>query len=119
MARRRGSEERRSFWRMALQMQRESGLPMSKFCEREGLSPPSFYAWRRKLDQEANATEPDSAAGGTRSGSLPQLLPVRVIAEQHDAPVEIVTPEGFVVRVHDHAATDNARRVLQLLQEVP
>ena len=113
------SEEKRSFWRMAIQMQRESGLKIVEFCKQEGLKPASFFAWRRKLDQESAAgvssRESDEMAEN-RSSS--QLLPVRVVEDDAGCSVEVVAPGGFLLRVPSDAATANVRRVLQLLQEV-
>jgi transposase-like protein len=40
-------------WRRLLRLQRSSGLSISAFCRREGVSQPSFYSWRRKLQAEA------------------------------------------------------------------
>ncbi len=36
-------------WRLRLRRQATSGLSITEFCEREGVSTPSFYAWRRRL----------------------------------------------------------------------
>ena len=124
MTRRRDSEEKRSFWRMAIQMQRESELPIAEFCRREGLSPASFYSWRRKLEQEADSKAPDQKAPN-QNVSSPQarLAPVHVVEDQvaldvrHDI-VEVASPAGFVLRVHDDATSDNVRRVLQLMHEL-
>jgi hypothetical protein len=46
-----GREERRAYWESAVELHRSSGLGVRDFCEREGLSPANFYAWRRKLGQ--------------------------------------------------------------------
>jgi transposase-like protein len=126
MARRRNSDETRSFWRMAIQMQHESGLPVGEFCRREGLHPTSFYAWRRRLEQAADDNGASEVAMVDRSVSSAQssLVPVHVIDDQvadNSRPhgiVEVVTPDGFVLRVPDDATIDNVRRVLQLMHEV-
>jgi hypothetical protein len=44
-------------WRRLLRLQRSSGLSISAFCRREGVSQPSFYSWRRKLQAEASFAE--------------------------------------------------------------
>ena len=57
--------EQRQFWQMAVETWRSSGLSIRAFCRQEGLSEPSFYAWRRKFssaalvnrEQEATASE--------------------------------------------------------------
>ncbi len=39
----------REEWRTRIEGQRQSGLTVAKFCHREGVSPATFYQWRRKL----------------------------------------------------------------------
>ncbi len=65
----RRSAERESFWRLALEEYRVSGLSVRAFCSREGLSEPSFYSWRRKFQHR------DAAASGSRQN----LVEVRVV----------------------------------------
>ncbi len=36
-------------WRLRLRRQATGGLSIPEFCEREGVSTASFYAWRRRL----------------------------------------------------------------------
>ena len=43
-------------WRQRLQRQLASGLSISQFCTREGVSSASFHAWKRRL-----ATPPTAA----------------------------------------------------------
>ena len=38
------------FWRLVFDSYSKSGLSVSKFCADEGISPSSFYHWRKKLD---------------------------------------------------------------------
>ncbi|HSN55293.1 MAG TPA: hypothetical protein VLT32_11505 [Candidatus Sulfomarinibacteraceae bacterium] len=111
---RRSSEEKRAFWRMVVQMQEESGLSVRKFCEREGLGQASFFGWRRKFRREAAEGCPSSDHGGESV----RLAPVKLLDEKCPAAVEVVSPSGLILRVHDEANTENVRRVLQLMQEV-
>jgi Transposase len=46
-------------WRLRLRRQAASGLSISAFCAREGVSSASFYAWRRRL-AAAPAVRPDT-----------------------------------------------------------
>lgn len=59
MAKRR-SGEREVYWREQVQRHAASGLSVRQFCQENGLSEPSFYAWRRTLaerHQPAPASE--------------------------------------------------------------
>ena len=38
-------------WRERLRRQERSELTVAEFCDREGVSVPSFYQWRKKLAQ--------------------------------------------------------------------
>ena len=48
-------------WRSLIQRQDSSGLTVSAFCERAGISQPSFYSWRRRLRSEVTFTEVKAA----------------------------------------------------------
>ena len=114
---RQDNEEKWAFWRMVVQMQGESGLSVRRFCEREGLGQASFFAWRRKLRQEATGAEGGSP-GPKKVEESPLLVPVRLLDEKGPAAVEVVCPSGFMLRVHDDADTENVRRVLHLVHEI-
>lgn len=53
-------------WRRTIQQWRRSGLTIRAFCERYGVSEPSFYYWRRRIEAEADG---DSAAADQRARS--------------------------------------------------
>ncbi len=111
---RRSSEEKRAFWRMVVQMQEESGLSVRKFCEQEGLGQASFFGWRRKL----RAEEAEPCDGSEHEDESVRLAPVKLLEDKGPSAVEIVSPSGLVLRVHDDAGTENVRRVLHLMHEV-
>ena len=69
-----------------------SGLTPAQFCAQEGVSLPSFYAWRRRLAPQAASTppQPDGDPG-------PRLLPVRL--PTGSAAVELALPNGAVLRL--------------------
>ena len=48
-----------SAWRRRLRRQARSGLSIPAFCDREGVSTASFYAWRRRLDAPPRAARPE------------------------------------------------------------
>ena len=73
-------------WRERLERQARSGLSIAAFCRREGLSPPSFYQWRRRLAESA--------------AQRPLLMPVHVAESSEPlAGIEIELPGGAVVRL--------------------
>jgi len=48
----------RSEWLQLVARFRESGLSMSEFCRREGLSPKTFSWWKAKLTPTGSAATP-------------------------------------------------------------
>jgi len=50
-------------WTARLARFQDAGQTVPKFCEKEGVSPPSFYQWRRKLA----AMQQEKGTTGTRS----------------------------------------------------
>lgn len=63
MAKRRRDPEAGEFWRLAIELQRESGLSVRQFCRHEQLQESAFYMWRRKL------REPTTCTGGAEVGA--------------------------------------------------
>ena len=73
-------------WRKVIQQQRASGLSVAAFCRRSGVPQASFYAWRRKLENEVNFAEVKLPAGvilksggvsATDTGEIELRLPFR------------------------------------------
>lgn len=95
----RGSAAER--WQRLLARQRHSGLGVAEFCRQEGVSPPSFYQWRRKLTSQ-----------GARP-KQPSFVAVSVVSA---SPVEVVLPGGAVVRVPG-GDERSLRQILTLLLE--
>jgi transposase-like protein len=94
-----GRVGRQGFWRSAIRRQEENGLPVARFCRREGLHPVTFYSWRRKLPQERVAARIGAGAEGKPRQESPSLVPVRLLEERESAAVEVASPSGLVLRV--------------------
>ena len=90
-------------WRQRLQRFERSGLSVVAFCAKEGVSVPSFYAWRRRLRMPV-----EQAA---------RLVPVRLFPGA--APVELVLPGGLVLRLQPGCDLDFVRSVVATLGERP
>ena len=45
------------YWRSALKRQAASGLSIARFCDQEGVSAPTFYKWRHRLQAAPRFTE--------------------------------------------------------------
>lgn len=56
--------EAREFWEAAIRLWDESGLSVREFCDREGLSEHTFYAWRRTLREDGALSKDGQTASG-------------------------------------------------------
>lgn len=91
------------YWQGIVDQFQQSGQAVQAFCTERGLSVPSFYQWKRRL------RDGDAAAA---SGILPvKLLPAAPsdLAET----IQVVTPNGFVVRVNASLSTEALARLLR------
>lgn len=102
----RRSEGKEQFWRRMVEGHSKSGASVRDWCDRHGVSEPSFYAWRREL------TKRD--AGGDRLG----LLPVTITPSVAQAPLEICWPDGVVVRVPAGCDLQLLRGALEVMRSL-
>jgi transposase len=98
-------------WQQRLDRFRRSGLSVADFCDREGVSTASFYAWRRRLQTAA----PPSHA----SADAPRLVPVRVAGPAAGGHVELLLPSGCVLRLSPGCDLAWLRQLLPLLGAAP
>jgi hypothetical protein len=87
---------------------RASGLSVRAFCARRGLATPSFYAWRRGLEQ--------------RDAERPAFVPVRVVPDGLAAcagTLEVVLAGDRIVRVTPGFDAGTLRQLLAVLEGRP
>ena len=111
------SAEKERFWQGVLKEQSKSGLTVKAFCQQQGVSVPSFYAWRRKLSKR------NSDARG-QEDDPPRMVPVTVIppvptTPRENVPIEIVTPNGFTLRVDRALSPADIAALLQVVLASP
>ena len=80
--------DRRRRWHETIERQRASRQSIVRFCAKEGLSPASFHAWKRRLRQR-RSTERNAA-----------LLPVQIVdgAQAGTGKLEVRWPDGMVLQ---------------------
>jgi hypothetical protein len=101
-------EVTRQAWMAPLARFADSGLTVATFCDREGVSVPSFYYWKR---QRGDDDGPAASAGA------PALLPVRLSAAP--TPVELLLPGGAVLRLSPGCDLDFVRTLRAALEGPP
>lgn len=73
-------------WQRRMARFKKSNVTVARFCEQEGVSVPSFYAWRKRLQGKPPAA--NAKAGDTAPASF---RPVRLVSS---APVTVRLPGG-------------------------
>ncbi len=106
--------ERASYWRRIIRRQKASGQSVRAFCLSEGVKESAYYHWRRELVRR----DAKSPAPNLNSANPTTFMPVQLLDDRNGAaPVEIVTGNGYVIRVSETATTDHVRRVLRAVGE--
>jgi transposase-like protein len=111
------------YWRRVLRQWQRSGQGVRAFCSAYGLSEPSFYAWRRAIQERDRSGErrsrrsPRQARGPVEGDSLPVFVPVTITATP--APLEVVLRDGRLVRVPAPFDAATLRQLLGVLAEAP
>ena len=101
-----------ALWRERIAAQARSGLSALAYCAQKGLSPRSFYAWRRRFTQEKLAKR------------LPMFVPVELPALSVSAgSLRIELPGGAIIVLPADASQERLvtllRAVLEAGQERP
>jgi len=101
----------RDEWRKRIERQQQSGLTVAEFCRREGVSPATFYMWKRKLPTKRSPqtrkrpARQKKGAGTHREGessATPSNVPfvqLPLSAPAASPWIEVVLAEGTVVRL--------------------
>ena len=127
MAREQRDRAKEQHWRRHLAAWRRSGWTIRAYCQAEGLSEPSFYAWRRVLtgrrprrattESSQDNTAKEKAAS---SATVSAFVPVRLVGTPASAAaVEVVLRGGRVVRVAAGFAAQTLRDVVAVLEGLP
>ena len=106
--------EKELHWREILKRQTDSGLSIRRFCATEGISEPSFYAWRKRLRERNSATQPRKA-GRRNDGRGQEGLFVPLQLVDAAARLEIVHPLGYRIQVTGDVNPVTLRHVIETL----
>ena len=87
------SADRQRYWREVIERQQASGQSIVGFCSKEGLSPASFHAWKRRLRRPRRETG--------RKAAKQALVPVQIVSDPTAGVgrLEVQWPGGVVLRV--------------------
>ncbi len=113
----RKNSEKALHWREILERQADSGVSVREFCATEGVSQPSFYAWRKKL----GTRKKDGSRAGTatrckdRHDNGRLFVPLQVLDTA--ATLEIIHPLGYRIQVTGEVNPVVLRGVIEALDE--
>ena len=106
-----GKEDR---WLQIVRLWRQSRLSVRDFCERRGVSEPSFYGWRRVLRERGLV---DDREVPSRGRGLPAFVKVAEAASCVPAAIELIVSEGRLLRIRPGFDADALRQLLRVLEE--
>lgn len=114
---RRNTGEAALRWREILKRQAGSGLSVREFCATEGVSQPSFYAWRRKLRERKNAgSRPPGARRRKDAADQGRMfVPLELLGAAQS--LEIIHPLGYRVQIGGEVNPAALRQVIEVLDE--
>lgn len=117
MARKKNGEPE-ARWREILGRQADSGLSIRRFCAAEGISEPSFYAWRKKLRTRKSGSMGTARLEGRHeemSDSTSLFIPLKLLDTA--VKLEIVHPLGYRIQVTGDVNPVALRHVIETLDE--
>jgi len=96
---------------------RQSGMPVAAFARRIGVSAPTVYNWKRRLEQRPVCADsplpvPQSMVRIISSGGTAAAIPAPSAA---DAGISIILPGGLACRIEPHFDEQTLKRLLHLL----
>ena len=105
------NKELRETWQNRIDRQRQSGQTIAQFCQQEGVSTPSYYQWKRKLQGEQPARQ--KRATTRRKTKVPKRRLAKETTPSVSSPfvqlpmpappscpwIEVVLSEGTIVRL--------------------
>lgn len=84
-----------ALWAERLARQQRGTLSVAEFCRRERISPPSFYAWRKRLEKDQRALfvplELSRAVGPSACGVQIELPGGALVTLPAEASAELLT----------------------------
>ena len=102
--------DQEQFWRMAIETWQAGGLSVRQFCTNEGLSEPSFYAWRKKLAGGSVQDEKDKPK--------PSAFIEVAIPRSNSVVMELLMISGNTLRIPAGVDTATLSTVLSVVRSV-
>ena len=111
------SAEKEARWREIVERQAGSGLSIRGFCADEGISEPSFYAWRKKLRQRQDGGRRARQPKGREEFGADAGLFVPLQLVDTVSTLEIIHPLGYRIQVTGNVDRVALRQVIEALDD--
>jgi hypothetical protein len=111
-------------WLQHIRRWQASRLSVREYCDRHQLREANFYCWKRTLRQRGLLTVKMASDGlaphADTGGKAPFFLPVAVAgADAATGRIDLVLPDGWIVRVAAGFDAGTLRQLLAVLRERP
>jgi hypothetical protein len=106
----RRERQRREFWQKHVDAWQHSRMSISAYCAEHGLIESSFRAGQRDLESC------DEIPQSTQKSDAVRWVPVHIVATPTASPLELVLPDGLVIRVPSGFDPQTLRRLLSALE---
>jgi transposase-like protein len=101
-------------WRRLLDRQAGSGLSIREYCAKEGISQPSFYAWRKRFrDRDSVGRRGSKPSSSEKANVSSEFIPLRL--RDSASALVLIHPLGYQVRVTGEVNLTALRQVLEVL----
>ena len=104
------------YWRGLLFQWRGSGLSVHDFCAAQGVSVPSFYAWRREI-RERDREASELRRGESSSDASPAFVKLTLDDVTMPPSIEVIISERRRLLVRAGFDADLLRQLVRLLEE--
>jgi hypothetical protein len=120
------------YWRGMINEFTGSGLSAAEFCRRKEISYSAFNDWRyeiaardKEAESEARRQKPQSRGADSahqHTAPIGPFVPVRIVGNSKVAsvnsasPLELVSPNGFILRMSEGCSMELLASVLSLLE---
>lgn len=102
--------DQQQFWQMVLETFKTSGLSVRNFCKQEGLSEPTFYAWRKKLIKNDELKNDSPKDNKDSSAFIKVSMP-----QNNSTSLELVLSSGNTLRIGSGADSQTLSNVITAL----
>ena len=101
-------------FRELIEEQKESGLSIINFCANHGIAPSTFHYWKKKLGKKSGRNDFIPLLVKPSGADLPKGSGCSEISPGKEALLEVVYPNGTILRLKHDLDLDQLRTLIHL-----